>query len=226
MNIASAIEYYLGQHVDFTSQVILEVDSSGNQTIKTWGISSKAQPTIETLETIYNNNKTILDIDAFIKGGHISNIVLDSGVTNTVATGYIDTLNVTSANWKAYLSYTKSLSGNPPHTLVTSTSKINNPLLTKYITSGVNVNLDTSCSLVIFNNTAINVNAYLPTITSANEGFIFHIKNYSRNATVYLYPKTSSNLIDYSAGYFLCSGASVTLAVCYDTQTYMILGSH
>lgn len=231
MRLPSAIEKYLGRKIDFTSEIILRDSGDGNLTIAEWNVP-EVQPTLDALTTLYNNNKIAMDIDASVRDGNLVRVVIDGGTAGTYATGYIETLEVTQADWNTYNNYVSSINAGIPENLLTTNSQITVkatpcPLVTtRYINNKSNTSLDNSSNMVIFNNDNKNVNVYLPAITTDNHGFIFYIKNASRNASIYLYPTKATNLIENSSGLYLVSGKGVILATCYNTQTYMILGSY
>jgi hypothetical protein len=186
--IDKAIEKLMGRRVDFKKEVILEDDGTGVK-VKAWNLNT-TQPSLASLQDIYNQNKDILDLDSKIRLSHDVKLVVVNGEMQVVI-GYFDTVDVTSEQWEAWRLYSNTLTDIPTILQVDSP---NLPQLAqdgaveykmKYVDVNTDTYMDASSSIWVFNPTS-NSKAYLPDASNCL-GRMYQIKNKS-NKSVTIYP--------------------------------------
>ena len=211
-----AIEKKLGKRVNFKKDVILQDDGNGVY-IKEWNLT-EPQPTMEELINTYNNNQDTLELDARIRlNSDLKLIRVDGSLM--IATGYLDAIDITNAQWEEWRGYVNTLPVLPVRLQIDSPDL---PAMaqdgaldfvTKYIENVSTVNLNAEASTWIFKNNSSNINAYLPNAENCVNR-VYYLKNnnttLSANRSVYVYP-TSGQKIDNSVSMTLGSGKNSTI---------------
>lgn len=208
-----AIEKKLGKRINFKRDVILQDDGNGVY-IKEWNLPD-TQPTMEELITTYNNNQNTLELDARIRlNSDLKLIRIDGSLM--VSTGYLDTIDITNAQWEEWRSYVNTLPVLPVRLQIDSPDL---PAMaqdgaldfvTRYIENVSSVNLSAEASTWIFKNNTSHINAYLPNAENCVNRVYYLKNNNTFNKSVYVYP-ISGQKIDNSVSMTLGSGKNSTI---------------